>query len=304
MHKRLVGLLVQGRSIECLAAFAVMLLGACAGTGGMRESEALGNELARYPVVLLGEAHDNPPHHRLRLESLRFALASDTRYRPALLMEQFDRERQADIERARRERPRDAAYLIAQASPQSTRPGGSGWNWTFYQPFVQLALDHDLPLVAANASRADLFRESKEGFGALFNPAELARLGLDQPVPADIQSTQERAIACGHCNALPPAALAPMARAQTARDAFMALKIAEHAPRAAVLLAGNGHVRRDIGAPRWLLAQAQSFVMTYLEASANAEQRAASDQVVVTSAAAREDPCAVLLNNRPAPRTQ
>ena len=158
--------------------------------------------------------------------------------------------------------------------------------------------------MAANASRADLLRVSNDGFGALFKPAELARLGLDQAVPDDIQAVQESAIASGHCNALPPAALAPMARAQIARDAFMALRIAEQAPRAVVLLAGNGHVRRDIGAPHWLPAQAQRFVVIYLEASATAEQRAASDQVVVTAVAAREDPCAAFLKSRPAPRTQ
>ena len=48
-------------------------------------------------VVMLGELHDNAEQHRLRLAALERALAAG--WRPAIAMEQFDREHQADIER-------------------------------------------------------------------------------------------------------------------------------------------------------------------------------------------------------------
>ena len=51
-----------------------------------------------------------------------------------------------------------------------------------------------------------------------------------------------------------------MARAQFARDAVMARALAAHAERGVVLLAGNGHVRRDIGVPRWLASPAPRLV--------------------------------------------
>src|SRR6478609_3471856 len=70
-------------------------------------------------LVLLGEVHDNAQQHQLRLVALQRAFASG--WRPAIAMEQFDREHQADIDRARRERPADAQHVIDAAAPAGTR---------------------------------------------------------------------------------------------------------------------------------------------------------------------------------------
>jgi uncharacterized iron-regulated protein len=59
-------------------------------------------------VVLLGEVHDNARQHELRSTALQRAFAAG--WRPAIAMEQFDLDRQADIDRARRERPGDVAH--------------------------------------------------------------------------------------------------------------------------------------------------------------------------------------------------
>ena len=123
-------------------------------------------------------------------------------------------------------------------------------------------------------------------------------LGLDRPLPAAIATAQTRAIDAGHCNALPAAMLPAMARAQIARDAFMALKIHEHRARGALLLAGNGHVRRDIGVPRWLPAASDVHVVGYLETADDEGSR--YDRTVVTARAARADPCEALLKSRAA----
>ena len=286
---------------------AVAVLSACAAVvpgANQTDISGLALELPRHRLVLLGEVHDNLHHHRLRHAALKTALEANPRYRPALLMEQFDRERQDDIERARRERPRDAAYLVTQASPQPTRPGGAGWNWDFYRPFVQLALDYDLPLIAANVSRADLMRLASGGFKAVFTPAQLATLKLDQPVPATLQSTLEQDIHTGHCNALPAAALAPMARGQMARDAFMAWQLSQHAARGAVLLAGNGHVRKQVAAPFWLARMGsaeQAYVAGFGE-TGGADAAANYDRLIVTAAVARPHPCEAFLKSRHAPK--
>ena len=49
------------------------------------------------PVLLLGEVHDNAAQHRLRLAAFRAWLASGAR--PALALEQFDRDNQPAIDR-------------------------------------------------------------------------------------------------------------------------------------------------------------------------------------------------------------
>ena len=247
-------------------------------------------------IVLLGEVHDNAEHHRQRLVVLRRALTAG--WRPAIAMEQFDREQQADIDRARADRPRDAQHLINLATQQ----GGanrSNWNWNFYRPFVQLALEYDVPLIAANLSNADTSKVVREGYAAVFEAGPLKSLRLDQPVPAELQAAQEREIDGGHCNVLPAKALPAMTRGQMARDAVMAsiltkhAAVNEHAAQGVVLLAGNGHVRRDIGVPRWLdsALQARMLAVGFLEYGPAVPLDKAFDTAVRTAAAERADPC-------------
>ena len=206
---------------------AVLLAALLAGCTTVPPPEPWEARLRGDAVVLLGEVHDNGEQHRLRLAVLRRAFAAG--WRPAIVMEQFDRDRQADIERARRERPRDAQHVIdiaARAAP------GAGWNWEYYRPFVALALEHDVPLVAANVSSADASRIARGGYAAVFDPATLDALGLDRPVEPAIRAAQEREIDAGHCGALPAEVWPRMARAQYARDAVMAQTLRAHAQTA------------------------------------------------------------------------
>ena len=241
-------------------------------------------------VVLLGETHDNAQLHRLRLATLRRALA--TGWRPALAMEQFDTDRQADIDRARRDKPHDARYLIAQAAPPL-----AGWDWELYRPVIELALAHDLTLVAANLSRKQAGRLVRADYAAVLGAERAHELGLDRALPPDLLSAQQHEVDAGHCGALPAPMLPGMARAQIARDAVMAERLRHQAGRGIVLLAGNGHVRRDLGVPRWLTGIAPQRVLTvgYLEEddTPGSAPRPAErfDAVVLAPRVPRADPC-------------
>ena len=88
---------------------------------------------------------------------------------------------------------------------------------------------------------------------------------------------------------------------QELRDAAMTnALLSAGATGPAWLIAGNGHVRRDIGVPRMLSKAAagkQVLVVGLLErdstgAMPSAEERQLYDLVLVTPRAAREDPCA------------
>lgn len=272
-----------------------LVLAACASApqGDAWESRLRGNT-----IVLLGELHDNPHHHRLRLETLRRAFAAG--WRPAIMLEQLDREKQSDIDRARAKKPRDAQHVIDSAAPRAPVNGtrGGGWNWDYYRPFVALALEYDVPLIAANLSNADAVSVVREGYTALFDAQTMHTLGLDRPVPQALQAAQELEIDIGHCKALPAQMLPPMARGQMARDAVMANRLAQNAARGVVLIAGNGHVRRDLGVPYWLdeSLRARTLAVGYLEASPQGarparETNAAFDVVVHAPAADRTDPC-------------
>lgn len=242
--------------------------------------------LAGDGVVLLGEHHDNPEHHRLRLGSLERAVADG--WRPALLMEQFDTDRQPDIDRARSERPLDAKHLIHAATPAR-----GGWNWTFYRPVVELALKAGLPLLAANLARESAQQLVRLDFPAVLGAERTRVLGLDAPIPPELETAQREIIEAGHCGALPASVVPGMTRAQFARDAVMADLVTRHADRGVVLLAGNGHVRRDLGVPRWLRGKVaeRAWVVGYVEPGDEDSASGAFDAIVVAAAPPRTDPC-------------
>ena len=253
---------------------------------------ALAGIMAERRSVLLGEVHDNGEQHALRMAALRQRIEAGAR--PALVFEQFDRERQADIDRVRQERPGDADALIAAV-------GAKNWAWEHYRPFVQIALDHGLPIVAANLSRADAMKVAASGWDGVFDASTQTTLGLDR-LPAEFVAAHERAVARGHCDLLPASALAPMARAQIARDIVLARSLRPYLAEGAVLLSGNGHVRKDIGVPFWLSADERRDVVSIglLErdsgkAIADASEHSGQfDVVIETAAAERPDPCAAL----------
>ena len=250
------------------------------------------NRLRGDSIVLLGEVHDNADQHRRRLAILRRAFAAG--WRPAIAMEQFDREHQVDIDEARKERPFDANHVIEKAAPGRAAPG-SGWNWGYYRPYVALALQYEVPLLAANLSRSDAGKIFERGYSAVFDEAAMSSLGLDR-APEALVAAQEQEIDIGHCRAMPKEHLPAMARAQLARDAVMAAILREHAAAGAVLLAGNGHVRRDIGVATWLdsYVPTRVFAVGFLERGDEAPARSAFDAVVITTRAPRSDPCAAL----------
>lgn len=255
-------------------------LGGCAVAA--TESDEWPSRLQGDTVALLGEVHDNDNLHRLRTAALQRAF--DQGWGPTIVMEQFDLDRQDDIERSRRERPRDVKHLIASAAPTS-----DGWAWHDYETVIALALEHGLPLRAGNLPRAQATRIVREGYAAVLGSRQAAELDA---ADAAWQTAQQREIDAGHCGALPRALLPGMARAQFARDAAMAQVVRDHSAKGVVLLAGNGHVRRDLGVPRWLDLHEDSrlLVVGFVE-TGDTVPPGAFDAVVSAAAAKRRDPC-------------
>ena len=245
--------------------------------------------------VLLGEVHDNPVHHRLRRDLIA-ALIRDGR-RPAIAMEQFDREHQAALQQAQRE---------PAPTPESLKNAGrldaTGWHWPFYEPIVRLALDHRLTVHAANLSRTDAFRVSTQGAAVVLGAATFRALKLDVPLPEAARHSLEQIIKEGHCNQAPPEILPGIVSAQRARDAVMAGVLRGAGDGGAVLIAGNGHVRRDFGVPHYLAQYPQgrdALVVAYLEVDAVRTAPAdyfnvaapEYDYIVFTPQTPRPDPC-------------
>jgi uncharacterized iron-regulated protein len=240
-------------------------------------------------IVLLGEVHDNATLQKLRFEVLQRAVAAG--WRPAIAMEQFDRGHQQDIEQARRLRPLDVDYLIKKAAPAH---GSGGWDWAYYRPYVALALQYQLPLLAANLSRSDAEKIVSHGYAAVFDPDEIGSLGLNRARPK-LLLRQEHEVDEGHCHLLPRHYLPGMAHAQFARDALMAAILQAHSANGIVLLAGDGHVQRDLDVPQWLGAAALRRTFSVGFEERGSESPAGTfDAHVLADPAQRSDQCADL----------
>lgn len=240
------------------------------------------------PIWLMGEVHDNPEGHAYRLRDLEAAVTAD--WRPAILMEQFDVDRQAELTLAW-QTCKHAQCVIDAA-------GGKGWQWPLYQPLIQLALAYRLPLVAANVSRQELGQVIKQGFSAVFDENTIKAYGLDKPLPQAWLDGQRLAIREGHCNMLPPEMIDPMVNAQTARDVMFAKLIAEYAPQGVVLIAGNGHVRKDLGVYGWLPEELRARVHVYGYVEPDGLNATWYDEVRVVPAYPRPDPCEAFKRSR------
>lgn len=304
-HPRVRSRFMQGLILSGLLA----LLAACAAGVGSRISADnagmadLASRMPHYDFVLLGEVHDNPDGHALRREALAQALTAG--WRPIIAMEQFDQENQALLDQAMSVCT-DASCVVAKAAPQS-----KGWDWNAYKPVIALALQHHLRIVAANLSRPRALLVMRGGLDAVFDAQTLGKLSLASGPPQSLLLAQEKEVEQGHCGKLPVSLHEGMATAQIARDATMAVVMRDAAQSAkgspVVLLAGNGHVRKDIGVPYWLAAAAgaehapdkQRVLAVGFNESAGSS--ALFDLSVRIPPAERPDPCAAFIAPKAAP---
>ena len=247
--------------------------------------ETLITRLAARRYVLLGEKHDNPDHHRLQAWTLAALVAAGRR--PSVAFEMFRADQSDAIARHVAASPADARGL-----GDALQWAQSGWPaWSMYQPVVEVALGAKLALVAANLSAAATATLRSGGVGAL-DPAEVTRLGLDRPFPDDVRQKLAVDIRDAHCGHGPDRIVDGFVVVQRARDAHMAAAMREAAGDGAVLIAGVGHVRRDVGVPR-MLPEAETASVAFLEvhAAMTTPPALAVDYVWLTPRVDDRDPC-------------
>jgi len=235
-----------------------------AATGEPLDAKALAARLADADVVLLGEKHDNPDHHRAQAWLL--GLMVEAGRRPAVVMEMLDSS----------QGPALADYL-AQSDATAAGLGeavawaDSGWpGWEAYQPIADVALGAGLPILTGNLPVEQVRRVAMGGAEAALGADGLGPRALDQDFPESMAEALGQDIMQGHCGMLPESALPGMVAAQRARDGEMARAVLAGAAlngsdgegaAGAVLIAGNGHVRVDRAVP-WYLEQLNPALKT------------------------------------------
>jgi uncharacterized iron-regulated protein len=236
--------------------------------------------------VLLGEVHDNPFAMAVRASLLRTFASRH----PAVVFEQFAAS--------------EAAIAPPAAGESLTvwldRNGFDrhGWKWPMHEPVVSAALAVGRSLWGSNLTRAQLTPVVMSGMSGA--PEPLRRLMERAPLDSASRAVLDTEIVVGHCRQLPETMVPGMVLAQEVRDAAMthALLLAA-AGGPAWLIAGNGHVRRDLDVPRILTRVAPGkrvLVVGLLEreddgTAPKADERRSYDLVVITPRTARPDPC-------------
>ncbi|MEQ8823762.1 MAG: ChaN family lipoprotein [Filomicrobium sp.] len=269
-----------------------------------------GHDLALTRYALLGEVHDNADHHLWQAWAIRtisklrgarivegapqidiIAMEMVTTAQNAALDKFYGR----DVVVPRPRKPRDFARMLKWSK--------TGWpDFKIYEPIIAQALHEQLVIVPASASREFTRQLSKEGEEAL-GQGELERLALAEGLSGPASKALDKEIEDAHCNLLPVSAVPRMSLIQRFRDATMADSLlAVASGKGGILIAGNGHVRRDRGVPLYLIRRGvpskQIMAVKHVEVIPDklkpedyAEAAAGADYLVFTPRAKREDPC-------------
>jgi uncharacterized iron-regulated protein len=249
-------------------------------------------------ILLLGETHDNPQHHELQQKLLKARI--ETGARPALMMEQMDTESQAAVDQALSGSNHDEVLDKVTRLIKFQ-------DWKFYQPFLVIAVDNKLPIIAANVSNQQLQPVIWQGFAA-YAAEDLKRLAVEEVWSESRQNFMVRNMGGAHCGKLKDELRAGLSRSQRLRDALMVDSAMSSMGRGVVGIVGSSHARRDIGLPLYFAARAplaHIFSIGFIEVSKgrvdpvayeadSATGEAPYDVIWFTARVERGDPCATL----------
>ena len=222
-------------------------------------------------VLLLGEQHDAREHQQIHTQVI--ALLAQRGLLATVALEMAD----ANLTTARLH-----PSSTEQEAKNALKWNNKSWPWDAYGPAVMTAVRAGVLVVGANLPR-DAMRSS------------MADSTLDGQLPGPALKAQQQQIRIGHCNLLPESQITPMTRVQIAKDRAMAQTIEDVAlpGKVVVLLAGNGHVNRQLGVPQHLLATLHAKAV-HLRAGDATDKDGAFDSTWATPPLAEKDYCAGL----------
>ena len=230
-------------------------------------------------ILILGEVHDNPAHHRVQAEQVA-ALKPK-----ALVFEMLT----ADQARGQ---------VLDEVGDQDALEAALGWadsgwpDFAMYYPIFAAA--PEAQVYGAGVPRAAAMAVFESSARDVFGP-EAEAYGLTTPLPEDQQAARNELQMKAHCNAMPAEMLPAMVEVQRLRDASLA--------RAAVqalgdtggpvaVITGNGHARPDWGVPAYLAKVAPDAQVRVIgQSEEGGTLDGGFDTVVSAPAPERPDPC-------------
>lgn len=203
------------------------------------DEEDLWAAVSSAQYILLGEKHDNPDHHDLQLMMLNQLVESGNVSH--VTFEMLDSTADSALAGFADQQFSDADDINAYLQWDN-----EGWNWEFYGPLLETAYNESVAVRSGNISN-----ETVSSVYGSSTPPEIAAV-LDREAMERLHQEIDES----HCGLLPQSQFPAMVRVQQARDYRMASQLqVNESSRSAVLIAGNYHVRQDLGVPNYLLAQ-------------------------------------------------
>ena len=231
-----------------------------ASDGTFVSHDQLADALVAADLVLLGETHDNPDHHRIQAWAVARVVAAGKN--PGIALEMIRADQQDAVDAHFRARPSDVKGLGPALAWKR-----SGWpEWRHYAQVIAPVARSGAVVIGANLPGPMIRVLARDGFKAL-GDSRIRALALDRPIPESILDAVEREIIDSHCGHVQPSRARAFATIQIARDAALAdglLLAAGKAGGSAVLIAGSGHVRRDRGVPMHLARRGSTVASVVL----------------------------------------
>ncbi|KUF12591.1 ChaN family lipoprotein [Pseudoponticoccus marisrubri] len=232
-------------------------------------------------VLFLGEVHDNPAHHARQAEIV-------AEVQPAAIVWEMLT-------------PAQAGQVAPDLVPDEDALGAAlGWaesGWPdFFMYYPIFAAAPEAAHYGALVTRQAAGEVMQAGLAATFG-AQASAFGLDSPLPEDELQTRLDGQQAAHCNAMPEEMLPVMVEIQRLRDgtlAAAALQAFEETGGPVAVITGNGHARKDWGAPA-LLARAAPKIRIFALGQGETGRGAPEGGFDVIESAPpveRGDPCA------------
>lgn len=278
------------------------------GGGNAVTEEQLLDRADEAAFLLIGEIHTNKDHHQIQ------AILTDRIGRHArasgLVWEMVPQSLQSVLDEAK-------TIPIDQLGERLSWSARGWGDWSDYQPIAEAAIMQNMAMRAGGFDR-DLIRGMVRQGRSVFSDADLAQLGLDRPLSKIDRASLHAELLNSHCGLLPESALPGMVFVQRARDGAMAsaLKMINRSGASAVLIAGNGHVRKDRGVPRNLPGDKGSIVSIGLVEAPQSSAPLADllkdgqtgkslyDFVIITPRSRIDDPCEAMRKQFSKPSTK
>lgn len=236
---------------------------------------------AQPDIAFLGEVHDNPAHHAAQADAV-------AALKPRAIVFEMLTPEQAG-------RVTDAALGDPAKLAETLEWTASGWpDFAMYYPIFAAARGAEV--IGAAVPRDETRRALKIGIARAFgSDGEAWGLTdtLDENQLADRLNLQMDA----HCGALPLELLPGMVDLQRLRDATLAraaLKALEATGGPVVVITGNGHARRDWGAPAYIARRSEARLFSLGQSEDASPPDGGFDLILDAPGIERPDPCAAL----------